>query len=105
MDNEMYMSDSELELLNQFLLGNWYDREEDDDEIVQETVSPSPEYVINLVQILRKFLASPSPTEEHKSLFIRERVDRVLPEGTEGPLRWLASIADQLEQLASQKQS
>lgn len=105
MGSELYMSDDEVESLNQFLMGNWYDREEDDDEIVQEIVSPSPEYATGIVKILRKLLATSSSTEENKSLFIRERVNRSLPEGTEGPLLWLASIANLLEQLASQKQS
>lgn len=104
MDEKVYMSDSELKLLNQFIAGNWYDREEDDDEIIRNRVArASLESTSNLVQILRKFLAAPSPTEENKSLFIRERVNRVLPEGTEGPLRWLASMADLLEQLAVQQ--
>lgn len=103
-DDTSQMSDDEIESLDQFLAGNWYDREEDDDEIIEEIVVSSPEYATNIARVLRKLLAAPTPTEERKSAFIRERVDRVLPEGTQGPLRWLSSMADLLEQLAARQQ-
>lgn len=86
------MTADEREDLYQFLASNWYDREENDSEIVGALVSEAdPEYITESLNLIQIFLADPESTEE-KSEFVRHAVWRYIPEGTDAPIEWLKKI-------------
>jgi hypothetical protein len=93
------LAENERELLFQFLAGYWYDRAEEDEVIVAQYVADvSPEELVELVRVVRKFIDSPCPSAE-KSAFIRSLVWRSLPENDEAPIDWLRTILAHLEAL------
>lgn len=58
------MTADEQEELHQFLATNWYDRDEDDEEIVDEIVSEeSPASIAGTIAFLRDLLDRPEERE------------------------------------------
>jgi hypothetical protein len=85
------------EELYQFLASNWYDRAEDDNEIIKEIIAEErPEHISYCKVLIKEFINSNEPDEE-KSKFIRKSVWRYFPEGEIPPLEWLQDILRQLE--------
>lgn len=92
------MTNEEREALGQFLGGNWYDRPESDKEIVAGFVTEAhPEYVAEVTELIRSFLAADELVEA-KAELIRKEAWRYVEGGPDAYVRWLAGVLVQLEQ-------
>lgn len=86
----------EIDTVKQFLMSNWYDREEDDDSILDDlVVHASLDFLEHTLATLRQFRTSPISREE-KGKLIKESVWTWF-ESEAQALRWFECIVDNLE--------
>ncbi len=90
------MAKVEIELIWQFLASNWYDREEDDDIILDDVVnSNSHEYCLNLLRELKRYSKSNIKVDE-KTAFISKAVWRYF-NNDKAALIWFRDIINKFE--------
>jgi hypothetical protein len=97
------MPNQQKEEIFQFLAGNWYSRPENDSEIIEEIVETiGRDKIHQHIILIRHYLAS-SESPADKDTFIRQSVQRYIPEEVNAPLVWLNEIIQYLEQSLEQK--
>src|SRR4051794_14146208 len=93
----MVLTANERTTIEQFLAGAWYDRSEDDDEIVAEWVEmASAREIMQTLNALAAVLPREEDREELAKL-IRSSAWRWFRDDVEEPLSWLREVYDLLE--------
>jgi hypothetical protein len=98
------MTADERETIFQFLAGNWYDREEEDDEIVAEYVNlATPEEARQAAAAVAAALGRVEDRGELAAL-VRRAAWRWFPDETEAPIAWLREVRGLLEAEIAQRE-